>query len=102
MLQTPGPEGPLSGALAASVLFPQFRIGFAGVRSGLLGSSIIKSTSLKFRFEFVGLFKKNDDVILLVMLVFRNTVMLTCGTGCPGGVGTPPLQVNTMSPVRSV
>src|SRR5882724_2312585 len=40
--------------------------------------------------------------IRLVILVPRNTVMLACGIVWPIGVGVPPAQFRTISPINSV
>src|SRR5579863_6073191 len=42
------------------------------------------------------------SVTRLVTLVFKTTVRLICGTGAPAGVGSPPVQTNTISPTSSV
>src|SRR5947199_10616071 len=88
MLHTPGPEGPPSPA----PVLPQFRTALSGVFKGEFGSSTKSSASSK-RFA---------ASTRLVMLVLRNTVTLTCGTGLPARVETPPVQFSTRSPVCSV
>src|SRR5579885_3020905 len=56
------------------------------------GSSTSKTASDRFR-----VFR-----ILLVMFTFRKIWMFAFGTGMPTGVGTPPVQIRTMSPTSSV
>src|SRR5437879_4391231 len=89
---TPGPDGPES----AAPTLPQFRIGRAGLTAEF-GSSMINRASLKPLVEAL------PCRTLLVMLVcWRKTVTLTCGTAEPAGVGTPPVQFKVRSPTSSV
>src|SRR5215467_2687067 len=80
--QTPGPEGPTSGApLNVPLKLPQFRTGRVGLVCEF-GSSTSNRASSKTLEELA--------VSLLVTLVLKNTVTFTDGTACPGGVDVPP------------
>src|SRR5262245_48611950 len=88
MLHTAGPEGPPSPAPE----LPQFKTGATGVLNGEFGSSNRSSGSVK----------RCAASTRLVTLVLSKIVTLTCGTGWPPVVGTPPVQFSTMSPTCSV
>ena len=88
MEQTPGPEGPRSGAPPC----PQFKTACGALANGLFGSSISNNASVNwFR-----------AVILLVKFVLKASENVTWGTRWPTGVGVPPVQESMMSPAPSV